>query len=424
LFRKAGYAGGEAAALRNIGYAHYKKGELAPAKQHFREMLTLAQRIKHRDFEANAHYFMALAERDQNDLQSALAFIEKAVQILETTRSTLSRKDFRASFLAGNRKFYELYIDILLRLSETEKQPNDYAARAFEVSEKSRARTLVELLAESGTDIRAGANPLLLAKEREISARLRAKSERQTKLLSNGKTADGEQLSVLTKEISDLTDESAKVAAEIRRSSPSYAALTQPAPLSTKEIQTLLDKDTVLLEYALGEAKSSLWLVANDSISAYKLPKREEIENAARSFYQSLKTNAGAADVQAGIALSEMLLKPVADRLNGKRVIVVGEGALQYISFAALPNPMAKNRFLIETNEIVNLPSAATLAILRRANRNRKPAAKSLAVFADPVFSPNDPRVKNGQAKTKSVGDEKLQRSVEEAIESGSGEEV
>jgi tetratricopeptide (TPR) repeat protein len=192
LFRKTGYAGGEVAALRNIGYAHYKKGDLTVAKQNFRLMLALAERIKHRNFEANAHYFTALTERDQNNLPSALVSIEKGVRILETTRSSLSRKDFRASFIAGNRKFYELYMDVLLRLSETEKQP-DYAAQAFEISEKSRARTLIELLAEAGTNIRAGANPLLLAKEREIGARLRAKTERQTKLLSSEKTASGEQ---------------------------------------------------------------------------------------------------------------------------------------------------------------------------------------------------------------------------------------
>jgi CHAT domain-containing protein len=339
-------------------------------------------------------------------------------------RSNISRDDFRVSYFAGNRKIYELYVEILLQLGEATKTAV-YVERALEASEKARARAFVELLNQSGANIKAGADARLLQMEREINSRLSAKAGRQTRLLSGGK-ASADELNIIAREISDLIGEREKLAAQIRRTNPTYAALTQPAPLKAAEIQGLLDKDTILLEYALGDRQSSLWLVANDSISAHKLPKREEIENVARRYYESLKTNGGAPDNQAGNALSEMLLKPVAERLAGKRVVVVGEGALQYISFAALPNPIAKNRFLIETNEIVNLPSAATLATLRRANTNRKPASKSVAVFADPVFSPDDPRVKNGQAvKTKSLVDEKLQRSVEEAAASNnSGEEV
>ncbi len=51
---------------------------------------------------------------------------------------------------------------------------------------------------------------------------------------------------------------------------------------------------------------------------------------------------------------------------------------------------------LIASNEIVNLPSASTLAILRReetARRDRKPYSKTVAVFADPVFDADDKRV-------------------------------
>ena len=420
LFRKTGYAGGEAAALRNIGYAHYKKGASAPAKQNFGQMLAVAERIKHRNFEANAHYFIALLERDQNNLQAALASIEKGVQILEATRSSLSRSDFRTSFLAGNRKFYELYIDVLLRLSEMQKQ-TDYAARAFEISEQSRARTLVELLKESGAAIRTGANPVLLAKEREINIRLSSKAERQTKFLSIGSPAALDQLKILSVEISDLTEEREKLAAEIRRTSPQYAALTQPAPLKAAEIQALLDKDTVLLEYSLGDAQSTLWLATNDSLSVYKLPKREEIESAARAFYESLETNGGKSDERAGNALTEILLKPVADKIAGKRIVVVGEGALQYVPFAALPDPKTGNQLLIQTNEIINLPSASALAVLRRAAATRKSAAKTLAIFADPVFSPNDPRLKKAQtAKLENPAGEELQRSFEDTT---SGEE-
>jgi CHAT domain-containing protein len=54
---------------------------------------------------------------------------------------------------------------------------------------------------------------------------------------------------------------------------------------------------------------------------------------------------------------------------------------------------------LIVNHEIVHLPSASALAVLRRELAGRKPAAKTVAVLADPVFSADDARVKSG-AKT------------------------
>jgi CHAT domain-containing protein len=96
--------------------------------------------------------------------------------------------------------------------------------------------------------------------------------------------------------------------------------------------------------------------------------------------------------------LSQMLLAPVAPQLQKKRVVVVGDGALQSLPFATLPNPAAAKRQsgyvpLIHTNELINLPSIAALGALRTQAGSRKPAAGDVAVIADPVFSAQDERV-------------------------------
>jgi len=94
--------------------------------------------------------------------------------------------------------------------------------------------------------------------------------------------------------------------------------------------------------------------------------------------------------------LSRMLLGPVAAELQHKRLVIVGEGMLQYTAFAALPDPHpgATPAPLIADHEIITLPSASVLAALRRETGGRKPADKSVAVFADPVFGSNDPRIR------------------------------
>src|SRR5262249_39808805 len=153
-----------------------------------------------------------------------------------------------------------------------------------------------------------------------------------------------------------------EVRAQIRVASPRYAALTQPQPLTLAEIQKqVLDADTLLLAFSLGEERSFLWAVTPDSINSYSLPKRDEIEEVARKAYELVskprasapaegegrrlrhETNQDAeADATAVLNdLSRMLLSPVAGRLGKKRLLIVAEGALQYAPFAALPEPQS-----------------------------------------------------------------------------------
>ncbi|MCA1991514.1 MAG: CHAT domain-containing protein, partial [Coleofasciculus sp. S288] len=178
------------------------------------------------------------------------------------------------------------------------------------------------------------------------------------------------------------------------------------------------DDDTLLLEYSLGSERSYLWAVSKTSITSYVLPSRSEIEAAAQTFRQSL-TPDSAANLETGLPLSQMLLAPVANQLGNKRLLIVGNGALQYVPFAALPIPSSPPALseqgegsltppfptregglgglghtpLIVQNEIITLPSASTVAIQRRQLQNRPTAAKKLAVLADPIFALNDSRV-------------------------------
>jgi CHAT domain-containing protein len=90
--------------------------------------------------------------------------------------------------------------------------------------------------------------------------------------------------------------------------------------------------------------------------------------------------------------LSRMILTPVLPLIHGKRLLVVTDGALQYIPFAALP-ATSNDVLLIQDHEIVNLPSAGTLLILRGRPTSRTVADRTVAILADPVFSSSDYRV-------------------------------
>lgn len=181
-----------------------------------------------------------------------------------------------------------------------------------------------------------------------------------------------------------------------------------PPTLSLAEIQRqVLDQDTVLLEYHLGEDRSVLWAVSPDSYASYELPGRSEIEPLAREVYGLLavsnKRENLARAVHKARDLAKLLLGPVAGRLGDKRLLIVVPPSLQDIPFGALPDPSAAPEDaetswpvpLILGHEIVNAPSASVIAALRSRRSAKKTARHLLAILADPVYEWLDERLRN-----------------------------
>ena len=278
---------------------------------------------------------------------------------------------------------------------------------AFGVSEKARARSFLELLSEARAKVRDGVDPALLEKERELSEAINTKAQRQVELLIAKRTEESDQL---CRELDGLVAELAHTRDKIRESSPRAASLNVPEILTLDEVQQrLLDSDTVLLEYVLGDERSYVWVATRTSLLSFELAPRQEIETSARKLHELIASRQmiygesvptrverqAKADAQIPAqtdALSKLILGPLAGKLEKKRLLVVADGALQYVPFQMLTAPETGN-YLLQKYEIVNLPSASTLALLQSVAANRKPASKSVAVLADPVFEIDDPRV-------------------------------
>src|SRR5262245_6821509 len=414
-----------ATTLNNIGALYRDLGEHQKALDYFDQALALRRTIGDLNGEAATLYQIARLERDRGNLIEARGRIEAALAAVESLRANIGIQGLRASFFASVRQYHEFNIDLLMRLRK-QRPSEGFDAMALQASEKSRARSLLELLTEARAEIRQGVDPALLERERALRQMISDKAESL-----GGKRAE-EQVTA-AKEIDALMTDYEQIEAQIRQTSPRYAALTEPAPLTLKEIQNdSLDEETLLLEYALGEEKSFLWAVTPASIRSFELPKRAEIEPVARRIYELLIARnqhlpnetperrrrrleqAEAEYPKTSATLSQMLLGPVASELGNKRLLIVSDGVLQYVPFAALPSPAAPDsRPLVVDNEIVSLPSVSVLGVLRRESAGRKPAGKALAVLADPVFSKDDPRVQSsGKSRaaveeTSPTGDEK-----------------
>jgi CHAT domain-containing protein len=429
--------------LAGLGKIARLRGDLAKAQEYYSQSLTIAENV-----DAPAHdrakflIGFAAVRRQQRDFPKAEDLYRKALKIIEAKDPESIDRTTTLGDLAGILyhegrfdKAAELYRQALntlenriLRLGGAEESRSRYRAEhvryyqeymrllieqaqpevAFEVLEGSRARTLFEMLEQAQVDTERGADPAIRERARKLRRLLNAKTEYRIRLV--GGAGSDQQLALVDKEIEELLLQYQQVESQLRSSSPAYAALTQPRKLGVFEIQSLLDANSLLLEYSLGEERSYVWAVTGKSLRAYVLPKRGEIEAAAQRVYDLLalknriankegEDGANTAErkyVEAANELSEMVIGPVAHLLTGKRLLIVSDGALQYIPFAALPMPGNRAGLvpLIVKHEIINLPSASVLAELRQQKIGRSPAPMAVAVLADPIFDPTDERLK------------------------------
>lgn len=423
---------GAAITLDKRGVAYTALGEAAEARADFDAALRLWRAFKDRNGEAMTLFHLAELERNGNNFAAARDRVQAAINLIEPLRTSVLNQQLRSTYFASKVDYYGFYIDLLMHADGGGIK--DRSAIAFEMSERARARGLLDILNEarigfSDREIEQGSNSdpnlsRLVERKRAVQKQLDVDVISRTKLLVSGLMTY--RVAEIDKEIAALTSEYYDLDAQIRSSNPKYAALVQPKPVTVKEVQQqLLDENTILLEFALGEERSYLWAVTPTTLASYELPKREEIETAARRVKEILASSRAGrderaypyqvrlaraqADLQiATTALSKMLLTPAASELGNKRLVIVADGELQYIPFGALPSPVpqAANHTgpnalfavdptvpLIQNHEVVSLPSASTLAMIRSETAGRQVAAKDVAVLADPVFEREDSRI-------------------------------
>ncbi|HKO99941.1 MAG TPA: CHAT domain-containing tetratricopeptide repeat protein [Pyrinomonadaceae bacterium] len=413
LYLETGDKAGTIDVLISISDAYRGQGDPTKALTEAKRATALAKQILVQRFIADAHVAEGKAYQALGQSESAREAYAAAIAAVELSRSRIAGNSTRASYFTTVREPYELYVDVLMSMHK-ERPTGGFDLLAFQMSERGRARSLLEALSEARADIRQGVDPTLLKLEQGLHQQLNTAGDKQSRLLSGKHSA--EEVSLVEKQIAALTSEFQEVQAQITKRSPRYAALTQPVPLSVRQIQTeVLDSETMLLEYALGQEKSYLWALTSNSVVSFELPKRAEIETSIRRVVELLSngrrwTTSSEIDSEyktAASRLSQTLLPhQLMSSIKVKRLVIVGDGALQYLPFGALPSSKANAQTskakkeiagnkspLIADFEIVTLPSASVLKVLRTENSSRPRGQKSVAVLADPVFEETDQRI-------------------------------
>lgn len=410
---------GQAITLSSIGDLYFAAGDKRNAMEQYRRALPLIRTTLDREGEISILFALGRTALELKQLDEARSRVEQSIKIIETLRTYVNNADLRTTYFAAVNQNYDLYVQILMQL-EREHPGKGYAELALQASESGRARALVEVLAEARANLPAIVKPELEKREQELYETINDK-ERLALELSSAPELRVEA-GALAREIRQLRTELQAVQARIRIESPRYAALTQPQPLSVKQIQEeLRGEDTLVLEYTLGEEKSYLWAISQDSFNSFELPARAIVESAAREVYDLITTRqrvrddpnyanlvaqADALYDEKATTLVQILLGPLATSLGNKRLLIVPHGVLQYIPFEALPVPQAETNqianeqtWLGANHEVISLPSVSVLAAMRRELKSSDyPVQKVISVFADPVFEADDRRVQRSNA--------------------------
>src|SRR5262249_32643346 len=178
VYQRIGDARGQSFVFTNIGDFYFSTGDKLAGLDAYKRALPLTRKAGDRGLEISTLYHIALAEQHLGNLRQALMTVKAAIDLIEKQRSHFASPDFRSSYFSNQRKSYDLYIDVLMQLDR--QQPGkDFAVTAFVASENARARSLCEILNETGKNIRAGANPELLNRERQVETLLRAAAQKQ-----------------------------------------------------------------------------------------------------------------------------------------------------------------------------------------------------------------------------------------------------
>jgi CHAT domain-containing protein len=320
---------------------------------------------------------LALALLDAGDVRGAGAAADTAIAIETRIRVKSANPEMRARFLSASYAPYEARIEADLAGA----LPDDPTASwmAFRTAEAIRARSLVDRLAHSA---RAPVVPRDPGTERlrEKMTALQLDLERRTRRSDPDDSATFE----IRREIDEAR---AQLEARflVQRGVQASDELTMPA--SREAVQAALPADTAVLAYFVGDRRSHAWLLTRSELRHATLPGRRSLQNIVNSFVEQQRAGKRtSAHAPLAVVVGDLLRG-----VSAKRLLVLPDGPLNGLPFAALPLSDARPRELLVDRYVVTAAPSLALALRPGAGPASRPTR--VAVVSDPVYTPDDRRL-------------------------------
>jgi CHAT domain-containing protein len=396
------------------GKLEYKRKRFEKAIDHFRSGLEMLDQFKTaEDIEPDGPlkqgllFNLAKAQKAAKQPLEALKTIEQATKMVESTSRNFLDEDYREIYFASG-PIYDFQTSLLAEIA-IQQQDEQYALKALESSEHSRARNLASFLAQTAVNLQPRVSQALLDKMHASQDRLENAISQWKQTLRSGTEAKRQRAIA---ELRDAKLTFADVMKEIQTNDPEYANVTNPLSLNIHHLQEqLIDDDTVALEYFLGAPKSFVWAITKNDILVKAISRQSLIEHHVSAFRRAItartciKRNETVEEFEADIKkadieyqsiaseLSKELLQPVAryiGRANIKNIAIIPDGALHLLPFSVLPDPLALRRkhtiVLSAGHTIVSLPSLITTYESHRIHASATPI-KGIVLIGNPSIA-------------------------------------
>lgn len=385
--------------LLQRGKAHLAQGQSGPARADLAQAQSLFLDMGMTEMIGETLYLMARSEADDGNTSQALELTSEAIDHIEQVRNRLITPVLRATYLGHSRAVYELQIELLM--TATQQSADDVASmlarKAFDTAERSRGRMLLDLMDEAKLDFDRAIDPSAAAEREHLTERMTELVYQRDQLLDQ-ESHDIAQLKQISADMDQAATRIRVLDISARENDPYYSTLSEPRILDSHSIQQLLPHDTALLFYYMGEKQGFSWTLTDSDLQWRALPGSAVLDDLARSAHILLQTYP--TDITARRQRDDLLAQ-LADTLLGtdfdlpgkRRLIIIPDGALHYVPFAALPlsGPEDSLRYLLSDYEILRVSSASAMALDGETWAQTFP--RSVAIFADPVVTVEDPRM-------------------------------
>ncbi len=367
----------DAQTLEALGDIGLECGDLAEAEARYRQALAIREKLAPGTAGASLHS-LGLTLRRQGHPLDAMEALCRAIDVSETPWERSDRKETQEA---------SLFTDCLAARVELGQ-----VAEAFHVLERGRARAFLKQLAERDLLFAANLPPEIARRKTELNQDLESA---QGALARLNPAQDAAEIKRLLNRLREIQDRQRELTAQIRKSSPRLASLQYPEPLDLAGARRILDPETVLLSYAVGEEESYLFVVqppelAGPGLAVFRIPVgakplREAIASL-DNLLQDARSDRAALTAQSR-KLYALLIGPAEAQIAAaKRLLVSPSGPLHTLPFATL---MRKDRYLVEWKPVHFVLSATVYAELKKARRAPADLTRGQVVaFGDPVYPP------------------------------------
>jgi CHAT domain-containing protein/tetratricopeptide (TPR) repeat protein len=340
--------------LNNIGGVYHALGQYNEAMKHFEQALAIAQDIRAREGEAKTLTNIGMLYQSQGLPDKALMMLEQAMDVFDTLRAGAGNDLARTSYIAQYSNPYDVAIALYFQQGQKEM--------AFFTSERARARAFLDSLTTGQVRFSNEQDALLYAREQELYSALLAAQAALAAAKSHN-PPDESLVRQREAEAAQAQKEHQEVLEQIQARHSSLSELTPGTAnvLSDAQIRALLDRDTTLLSFWIIEDSILVFILTQDKLEATAITIDPSDLHAMIDDFRSF----GALDAphpDGAVALYQALIDPLEGLIENSRLIIVPQGDLHYLPFAALTDGQ---RYLMDDYLITYLPSASSLPFIR-----------------------------------------------------------